>query len=206
VRQSARVRPPVGGGARGRRVYLIVAAPCRRYAFFCRAQALALALATACGPAGQGSSAGAGGPPDVSAPPAASPPAPAEVATKAPEQGATSFTAGDRAKLLQKTLDLDLLAPFWHAPKGGRPVLRVVRGEAVEGEPPLSLSGERVVYVDRAAARAGGGRYFEFTKLEPGPDRVRVEFRYPSEGVIGHVVFRRAGGDWAIDEKQVAEH
>lgn len=113
--------------------------------------------------------------------------------------------AETRAELIQKVLDLDLLAQFWHSNLPGRDPLRVLRNDVVEDTPKLSMFGSPVEYLTRAEAEQKKLPYFELTKLESTKTKTRIEFRYPIEGVMGHVVFVKRWDSWILDEKDVAE-
>ena len=110
-----------------------------------------------------------------------------------------------RRKLLQRTLDLDLLASHWHRDEPGRDPLHVRKNAIVEDEPALSMFGSPVVYKGRAALDAKDLPYFEFTKLESSATKTTVRFRYPAEGVIGRAVFVKRGDEWTLEKKHVAE-
>lgn len=99
--------------------------------------------------------------------------------------------------LLQRVIDLDVLAPYWHPDRPGRLPLKVRPGEAVAHAPALSLGGAPIVYAPDGD--------FDFTQLESTRRRVRIEFRHAAEGVVGHVVFKRRGDQWLLQEKRVAE-
>lgn len=109
------------------------------------------------------------------------------------------------AKLLQKTLDLDLLAPFWHADKAGRDPLHVIDNEITKGRPKLTMFGSEVVYVPRAEAEKKKRAYFEFASLQASATKATLSFRYPIEGVVGKTVFVQRFGDWQLEHKEVAE-
>jgi hypothetical protein len=120
--------------------------------------------------------------------------------------GAVALSPAELARLLQKTLDIAPLAPFWHPDKPNRDPLRVVRRTAIAGDPALSMFGSKVEWIDRAGATSGGKPYFEFTRVQSTARRVLVEFRYPVEGVTGSVTFQKRGDDWLMADAHVAEH
>lgn len=126
--------------------------------------------------------------------------------------GPTQLSAEVRAKLVERTLDLDALAPYWHPDRPGRDPLRVITNGIVEGTPEIRMFGSKVVYLEgaqaeiaRAQVAKGGKPFFELTKLESAGRRVRIEFRYPVEGISGHVLFRKRGDDWVVADKRVVE-
>jgi hypothetical protein len=109
------------------------------------------------------------------------------------------------AKLLQKTLDLDRLAQFWHSNLPGRDPLRIAKSPAVAGTPALTMFGSPVVWMERAEAEKKKLPFFVFTKVESSATKTRIEFSYPIEGVGGHVVFIKRFDDWTLAEKEVFE-
>jgi hypothetical protein len=109
------------------------------------------------------------------------------------------------AKLLQKTLDLDRIAPFWHSDLPGRDPLRVAKNGVVADTPSLNMFGSPVVWSDRATLEQKKLPYFEFTKIESSATKARIEFAYPVEGVVGHVVFKKRFDAWQLEEKEVSE-
>jgi hypothetical protein len=119
--------------------------------------------------------------------------------------GGVPLPADTTAKLLQKTLDIDLLAKFWHSDLKGRDPLRIAKSNALKDTPALTMFGAPVVWIDRAEAEKKKLPYFEFTKIESSATKTRIEFRYPVEGVVGNVVFLKRFDDWTLDEKNVAE-
>lgn len=113
-----------------------------------------------------------------------------------------SLSADDARTLVERTLDLDLLAPYWHSDKPGRAPLRVIE-TTTTGRPELRMFGDPVRWITRA--EIGGAAYFEFTTIEARTRRTRVEFAYPIEGVKGEIVFRKRGDQWSIESKRVSE-
>ena len=116
-----------------------------------------------------------------------------------------ALAAETRAQLLQKVLDLDLLAKFWHSDLPGRAPLALLQTEVVADSPKLSMFGSPVAYVARADAAKKKLPYFELSKLESTATKTRIEFSYPVEGVVGHVVFVKRWDSWILEEKDVAE-
>jgi hypothetical protein len=111
----------------------------------------------------------------------------------------------ETTSLLQRTLDLARLAPFWHADLPGRRPLRIVRNDIVGDATGLKMFGVPVELVERAAAVRDTLPTFEFTSLQPGVDAVTIGFRYPVEGVVGQVVFRKRGAEWIEERVELAE-
>ncbi len=109
------------------------------------------------------------------------------------------------APLLQKTLDLDLLAPFWHSEKPGRDPLRVLQTDAVRAAPKLTMFGNQVTYVTRDQASTDKKPFFDFYRVTSSSTRVTIFFRYRVEGVVGKTLFKKRGGEWTLDEKHVGE-
>ena len=134
----------------------------------------------------------------------------AECADFADDGRPVPLSTAERDALLQRVLDLDLLAPYWHPDRPGRRPLTVLTTDAVGGlagaaPSALTIFGAPVQWVspdDPAVLRTP---LFEFTKLESTARRVRIEFRYPPEGVVGHVSFKRRGDAWHLAEKKVSE-
>ncbi len=122
--------------------------------------------------------------------------------------GVVTLAPTELAALVQRTLDIDRLAGFWHAEMPHRDPLRLVRspflasiaGNDVKSQ--LSMFGSKVAWLD--AAR-DGRPYFEFTKLKATRHQVELHFRYPVEGVVGSVTFQKRGDDWQLKTKNVAE-
>ena len=119
--------------------------------------------------------------------------------------GHVPIDAAVRAKLLQRTLDLDLLAQHWHRNEPGRDPLQVVANAVVKDEPPLTMFGSPVVFERRAKLDAKNLPYFLFTKLESSATKTTIRFRFPAEGVVGYVVFVKRGDEWSLEKKHVAE-
>lgn len=113
--------------------------------------------------------------------------------------------AGEKAKMFQKVIDLDLLAPFWHREAPGRDPLKVIANDVAADQPDLTIFGSKVVYVKREDAEQKKLPFFEFTKLSSTATRARIEFRFLAEGVVGHVEFEKRHDDWQLSAKQVAE-
>lgn len=113
----------------------------------------------------------------------------------------------ERDELLQRVLDLDLLAPFWHPDRPGRRPLPVLLSGPLAGiaPPALTIFGEPVLWLSPEDPAARKLPVFEFTRLDSTARRVRIEVRYAPEGVVGHVVFQRRGDRWLVAEKHVAE-
>lgn len=126
----------------------------------------------------------------------------------------TTATANDRATLLQKTLEVDALAPYWHDKTSA---FTIASSEVVVDRPPLTMFGAPVSYVGApdaaAAARRGACSStkepslcaFRFTKLTINEPRAAVDFVYPREGVSGHVDFERRPEGWVVARRSVAE-
>lgn len=110
-----------------------------------------------------------------------------------------------KAKMFQKLLDLDLLAPFWHPEQPGRDPLKLVENQVVAGQPELTIFGSKVVYVDKAEAQRQKLPFFEITRLTSSATKARIEFQFPVEGVVGHVEFEKRFDDWQLTGKEVAE-
>lgn len=110
-----------------------------------------------------------------------------------------------KAKMFQKVLDLDLLAPFWHREQPGRDPLKVIDNDVVAAKPELTIFGSKVVYVSKDEAEKKKLPYFELTKLTSSATKARVEFRFPVEGVFGHVEFEKRFDEWHLSGKHVAE-
>lgn len=126
-------------------------------------------------------------------------PATASVATLA----SAMLTPNDRVTILQKTLDLDRLKPFWHPELRGRVPLAIAKNSVVTDSPPLTAFGAPVVFVDGSTRGP-----FELAKLEvvsTDPLRARVDFTYPQEGVVGHALFESRRGTWMAIEAVVRE-
>jgi len=101
---------------------------------------------------------------------------------------------------LQKTLEVDALAPYWH--DKSHP-MKIALTDVVKDKPVLSMFGLPVVYVDASAEP----RAFRFTKvvLESGRS-AKVELKYPREGLFGQVEFTHdAQGGWAVQSRSIAE-
>lgn len=113
--------------------------------------------------------------------------------------------AAAKAKMLQKVLDLDLLAPFWHREQPGRDPLKLIDNDVVSDKPELSIFGSNVVYVPKEEAEKKKLPYFEITKLAASATKARIEFRFPVEGVVGHVEFEKRFDDWHLSDKHVVE-
>jgi hypothetical protein len=109
-------------------------------------------------------------------------------------------SAADRVVILQKTIELDRLQPFWHPEVPTRLPLHVLKNEVVADAPALTLFGAPVVYVEDRSTRP-----FELTKLEITESSARVDFIYPREGVAGHAVFAKEASGWKVVDRRVVE-
>lgn len=118
--------------------------------------------------------------------------------------GAVALAPDVLTKLLQQTLDIDTLAPFWHSNLKGRDPLRVAR-ENVPNGAKLTMFGNPVKLVSRATALGDKQPYFEFARITSSATKTTIEFSYPVEGVVGKTVFEKHGNDWRLVEKDVAE-
>ncbi|MBI3201674.1 MAG: hypothetical protein HYZ29_09040 [Myxococcales bacterium] len=116
-----------------------------------------------------------------------------------------ALPAAEKAKMLQKVLDLDLLAPFWHREQPGRDPLKVIENEATADKPDLTIFGSKVIWVKKGDAQQQKLPFFEFEKLTASATKARLEFRFPVEGVVGHAEFEKRGDNWYPSDKQVAE-
>ena len=116
-----------------------------------------------------------------------------------------ALPAAERTKMLQKVLDLDLLAPFWHRGEPGRDPLKVIENDATADRPELTIFGSKVVWVKKADAEKQKLPYFEIEKLTASATKTRLDFRFPVEGVVGHAEFEKRGDSWYLSGKQVAE-
>lgn len=119
--------------------------------------------------------------------------------------GAVALSPEVRTKLLQQTLDIDKLAPFWHSNLKDRDPLRVVATDVVPPGAKLSMFGNPVTLVPRATALSDKKPYFEFARVTSSATKTTIEFNYPVEGVVGKTVFEKHGDDWRLVEKEVAE-
>lgn len=127
---------------------------------------------------------------------------------------ATTATANDRETLLQKTLEIDALAPYWH---DKTTAFTIASSEVVVDRPRLTMFGAPVSYVGAPDAAAAGRRgacsstkepslcSFRFTKLMISEPRAAVDFVYPREGLSGHVDFERRPEGWVVARRSVAE-
>jgi hypothetical protein len=146
-----------------------------------------LLLLVACDPKGE-------------APLAPVPPSSASVAVAPPATATPAPSTADRFSILQKTIDLDRLRPYWHPEVPTRMPLHVLKNEVVADAPALTLFGAPVVYVDDRTTRP-----FELTKLALTETSARVDFTYPREGVVGHAVFEKGPNGWTLIDRNVAE-
>lgn len=135
--------------------------------------------------------------PQASKPP---PPPPAAAAAAAATPGDDELKA-----LLQRTLDHPRLAPFWHPELPERRPLRVVKNAVGPLMAGLKLHGQPVEVLPRAELEDRKLPFLEVRELRPGPDRVSLRFTYAVEGVVGEVIFKRQGGEWAEDKVEIAE-
>jgi hypothetical protein len=148
--------------------------------------------------------------------PSQAPPPTAASASAAVAPQPTELTSAERTLLLQKTLDLDALTPYWHDKSAG---FRIAESDVVKDKPTLSMFGSAVVYIaapDMAKLSRRGACTetrepslcsFRFTKLVLKSDRtVIVDFEYPREGVVGHVSFEHdSKHGWVVANRTVAE-
>lgn len=116
-----------------------------------------------------------------------------------------ALDAAAKAKMFQKVLDLDLLAPFWHREQPGRDPLKLIANDVLGDKPELSIFGSKVVYVGKAEAEKKKLPYFEISRLVSSATKTRIEFGFPVEGVVGHVEFEKRFDDWHLSAKEVAE-
>lgn len=108
--------------------------------------------------------------------------------------------------LLERTLGLDLLSPYWHVDQPHRDPLRIVPHDLLGGAPPkMKMFGSPVQWIGRETAQKDGLPYFELTSIRATARRVTIEFRYPVEGIHGAVEFARRGDRWELEKKSVVE-
>ncbi len=115
---------------------------------------------------------------------------------------AVPLSAADKADLLQRVLDLDVLSPYWHPDRPGRSPLPMLRNDAVSDVPPLHIFAYPVAWTE---APAPGAPVFEITSIESTARRVTIRFRWAVEGVSGEARFRRRFNSWVLDSRSVAE-
>jgi hypothetical protein len=151
--------------------------------------------ATARGPTGAGAD-----PAETAASSASASKTPA--AEKGGECGVEALPPAELVSVLQQTLDLDAMKPFWHDELPNRKPLVVLRSHVCKDEPKLSKFGKPVVFVDADKAE---DPYFAFTRVDAHGETVSVTFSYPVEGVTGRAVFAKKNGAWVLTGKEVAE-
>jgi len=110
-----------------------------------------------------------------------------------------------RSKMLEQTLDLDLLAKFWHPDLPGRDPLHIIDNAITAGHPELKMFGSDVVYVSREEAEKKKLAYFQFDTIVSSATKTTLSFSFPAEGVVGKVVFIKRYDEWRLEEKNVSE-
>ena len=115
-----------------------------------------------------------------------------------------SISLEDRQALLQQTIDLKSLQPYYHVDKiPARSPLLLIQNEIVGGGIRLSKFGQPVEVVERSEVKKRP--HLEITKLAVSGDQVTVEFRYPPEGIAGTVRFNKVGAEWREKSHEIVE-
>lgn len=118
--------------------------------------------------------------------------------------GVRDLAPDELTQVLQRTLELDALVPYWHRELPGRVPLRVARTDANRAVTRLTMFGSPVIWLEAEHIKAGRP-IFEFTAIEATVAKVTVQFRFAAEGVVGKAVFEKRGREWLVVEKSVAE-
>lgn len=107
--------------------------------------------------------------------------------------------------MLEQTVDLDVLGPYWHPELDGRQPLRIVLGQPAPYRVQFNKFGSPVVYVDAAAAANSSLPAFEVTSVTATATTARIEFRYAVEGLAGSTTFRHRMDQWVMTGHELAE-
>jgi hypothetical protein len=110
----------------------------------------------------------------------------------------------DIPRLLQLTLDLDILNKYYHPEVAGRTPLCVVKNDAVPAGTNLVKFGQPVRLIS-AAEKTNGMACFEFYGLQIQGEEARVEFAYEIEGLRGAASFHKSHGIWQAMERRIFE-
>ncbi len=106
-------------------------------------------------------------------------------------------------KMLESTLLMSELSPYWHPKVPGRDPLRIVRTPLI-AEHNLMMFGSTVLWIDEADAKSGTA-FFRITKLSATKTKATLTFEYPIEGVRGSVTFAQRFGEWRYESGEVRE-
>lgn len=111
----------------------------------------------------------------------------------------------ERDAMLQATLNLSALGPYWHVNTPGRDPLRIVRTPLVP-ETSFMEFGSKVVWIDEREATKGTA-FFRVTGLSATKTKATLSFEYPIEGIVGTATFGRYGGKgaWRLERGDVHE-
>lgn len=115
------------------------------------------------------------------------------------------LTAHERDAMLQKTLNLSELSPYWHVNLPGRDPLRIVKTSLVS-EQDLTMFGSTVVWIDESEAKKGTA-FLRITALTATKTKATLSFEYPIEGVKGTATFAHVPNthDWRLERGEVRE-
>jgi hypothetical protein len=110
----------------------------------------------------------------------------------------------DLQQLAQMTIDLDILAKYFHPELPGRKPLRLLKNTVVSDDLALTKFGEPVRWVSADEAKKGGA-VFEISKIDIRGATATVSFSYAIEGLRGTATFRKTNNIWRTEDRELRE-
>jgi len=124
-----------------------------------------------------------------------------------PEENMNQANANkaDVGRLVQLTIDLDILEKYYHPEVPGRKPLCVVKTESMPDDLSLTKFGEPVRFIPASQREKAPAACLELSSIQIQGDTASVEFAYDAEGIRGEVSFRRTGGEWRVENRKLHE-
>lgn len=107
-------------------------------------------------------------------------------------------------QIYQAVIDIEALQRYFHVTDvPDRKPLLLLSNAATESRPALTKFGMPVQYVsqDEVASRP----YIELTNANIGEAEAKIEFRYPVEGLSGHVTLKKYNQQWGVVDHALRE-
>lgn len=115
----------------------------------------------------------------------------------------TTTSSTDLHALVQQTIDLEPLQPYYHTEIADRKPLVISTGPAIDREWELMKFGVPVRFLPES--ELAGRPYLKFDQITVTGDQATVKFTYPVEGIRGTVTFVKANGQWRVQSQQIVE-
>lgn len=114
-----------------------------------------------------------------------------------------TLTEPQKQKMLETTLLMKELSPYFHPKLPGRDPLRIVKTPLL-AEHDLMMFGSNVAWIEEKEAKAGTA-FFRITALVASKTKAKLSFEYPIEGVSGTATFSHRFSEWRYESGEVRE-